>query len=76
MNVIGLVLGCKSGFVCYLADDFSFLPSQIFASAFSALGCAGGVSCSTFSADFHVEPVFLGKGFLEGIHYRQLDVLR
>ena len=55
----------------FLADDFPFLPSQIFASAFSALSSAGSVSCSALSTDFHVEPVLLGKRFLEGIHYGQ-----
>ena len=55
-----------------LADDLSFLPSQIFASAFSAFCGAGGVSCSAFSADFHVESMFLGKRFLEGVHYWQV----
>jgi hypothetical protein len=55
----------------FLADDFSFLPSQVFVSAFSAFGGAGSVSCSALSADFHIEPMFLGKGFLEGIHYGQ-----
>jgi hypothetical protein len=55
-----------------LADDFAFLPSQIFASAFSAFCGAGGVSRSALSADFHVEPMLLGKRFLEGIHYWQV----
>ena len=55
-----------------LADDFPFLPSQILASAFPTLCGAGSVSYSTLSTDFHVEPMLLGKRFLEGIHYRQI----
>jgi hypothetical protein len=55
-----------------LADEFAFLPSQIFASAFSAFCGAGGVSCSALSADFHIESMLLGKRFLERIHYRQI----
>ena len=55
-----------------LADEFTFLPSQILASAFPTLDGAGSVSHSTMSTDFHVEPMLLGKRFLEGIHYRQI----
>ena len=70
MIAVGSFLAATGGF---LADDFSFLPPQILASAFSALDCAGCVSYSTFSADFHVEPVLLGKSFLERIHYWQFN---
>jgi molybdopterin-guanine dinucleotide biosynthesis protein A len=59
-----------------LADDFPFLPSQILASAFSAFRGSFRVSYSTFSADFHVEPMLLSKRLLEGIHYRQIVILR
>ena len=55
----------------FLADDFPFLPSQVLVSAFSTFDGAGSVSCSALSTDFHVEPVLLGKGLLEGIHDRQ-----
>jgi hypothetical protein len=55
-----------------LADEFPFLPSKIFAFAFSAFCGAGGVSCSAFSADFHVKSMLLGKRFLEGVHYWQV----
>ena len=58
-----------------LADEFPFLPSQILASAFPALCGAGSVSYSTVSTDFHVEPMLLGKRFLEGIHDGQIRYL-
>jgi hypothetical protein len=62
----------KFGSFLILAYDFSFLPSQVLAFAFSAFDCSRVVSGSAFSADFHVKPVLLGKSFLEGIHYRQI----
>ena len=50
-----------------LLHEFAFLPSEVFASAFSAFRGGCGVSDSAISADFHVEPVLLRYGFLNRI---------
>jgi hypothetical protein len=50
-----------------LLYDFSFLPAQVFALAFSALKRCFRIAGAAVSADFHVEPMFLRDGFLHWV---------
>lgn len=50
-----------------LLNEFAFFPSEVFAFALSALNRGGGISDPTVPTDFHVEPVFLGYGFLNWV---------
>jgi len=48
--------------------DFSFLPTQVLASAFSTFSRCCRIPCTTLSADFHVESMLLSYCLLKRIH--------
>jgi len=50
-----------------LLYDFSFLPTQVFALAFSAFECSFRVAGTAVSTDFHVEPMLLRDGFFNWV---------
>lgn len=66
---------CKLGmkfageFKLMLLDYFPFLPSEVFAAAFSTFNRCRGVSSTTFSADFNVKPTLLSQSFFKRVHY-------
>ena len=50
-----------------LLYDFSFLPAEILALAFSAFQGGRSVACATVSADFHIKAMLLRYCFLHGV---------
>jgi hypothetical protein len=50
-----------------LLYDFSFLPAQVLALAFSAFQRGFSVTCTAVSADFHVQAGLLRDGFLDWV---------